>query len=66
VSLGAAALVSPLGLGRHNLVLDVAALTALLPLVLLLALPRGRLPRAVGALLVAGYAAAAAWLFLAG
>jgi cation:H+ antiporter len=66
VSLGAAALVSPLGLGRHNLVLDVAALTALLPLVLLLALPRGRLPRAVGALLVAGYAAAATWLFLAG
>ncbi len=57
VSLGAAALVSPLGLGRHNVILDVAALTALLPLVLLTALRTGVLPRVVGALLVLAYVA---------
>jgi cation:H+ antiporter len=65
VSIGLAALVRPLGLGRHNLVLDVAVLTAALPLVLLLGRRTGTLPRAVGVLLVLGYLAATAWLFAA-
>jgi cation:H+ antiporter len=56
-TLGLAALVSPLPLGRHNVVTGVAALTALLPLVLLTAYRSGILPRPVAALLVAGYVA---------
>jgi cation:H+ antiporter len=63
VSVGLAALVSPLGLGRHNVILDVAALTAVLPLVLLLGRRPGALPRPVGVLLVAGYLVATGWLF---
>ncbi len=63
VSVGLAALVSPLGLGRHNLVLDVAVLTAVLPLVLLLGRRTGTLPRVVGVLLVVAYVAATGWLF---
>lgn len=55
VSLGLAGLVSPLALGRHNVVVSVAAVTAVLPLVLLLGLRSGVLPRVVGALLVVGY-----------
>jgi cation:H+ antiporter len=55
VSLGLAGLVSPLALGRHNVVISVAAVTAVLPLVLLLGLRSGVLPRVVGALLVVGY-----------
>jgi len=62
VSLGLAALVGPLGLGRHNVILSVAALTALLPLVLLTARRSGVLPRTVGALLVLAYVAAVAFL----
>jgi cation:H+ antiporter len=57
-TLGLAALVSPLGLGRHNPVLGTAALTAVLPLVLLLGHRSGRLPRTVGVVLVVGYVAA--------
>lgn len=55
VSLGLAALVSPLGLGRHNVIATVAGVTAVLPLVLLLGVRSGILPRTVGALLVVGY-----------
>ncbi len=62
VSLGLGALVSPLVLGRHNVIGTVAALTAALPLVLLLGLRTGRLPRAVGAVLVLAYVAAVAVL----
>ena len=63
VTLGAAALVSPLGLGRSNVILTVAAVTAALPLVLLLGRRTGVLPRSVGAVLVAGYVAAVGLLF---
>lgn len=62
VSIGLAALVSPLGLGRHNVIVTVAAATAALPLVLLTSLRSGRLPRTVGVLLVAAYVAAVALL----
>jgi cation:H+ antiporter len=55
VTLGLAALVSPLGLGRHNVITTVAALTAVLPLVLFAAARSGVLPRAVGAVLVVVY-----------
>jgi cation:H+ antiporter len=63
VTLGLAGLVSPLGLGRHNLVIQVAAVTAVLPLVLLLGRRSGRLPKPVGAGLVAAYVAAMGFLF---
>lgn len=55
VTLGLAAVVRPLGLGRGNIILDVAATTALLPLVLVVAGRWGVLPRAAGAVLVATY-----------
>lgn len=54
VTLGLAALVDPLLLGRSNPVVGVAAATALLPLVLLLG-RSGVLPRVVGGLLVGCY-----------
>jgi cation:H+ antiporter len=63
VSLGLAALVSPLALGRHNVIIDVALLTAVLGLVLLAGARSGRLPRPVGLLLVAGYPLVVGWLF---
>jgi cation:H+ antiporter len=63
VSLGLAGLVSPLGLGRHNVVISVAGLTAVLPLVLLFARRSGVLPRTLAAVLVLGYVAVTAWLF---
>jgi cation:H+ antiporter len=62
VTLGLAALVSPLPLGTHNVVLRVAALTAVLPLALLSARRSGVLPRAVALLLVVAYVAVTAWL----
>jgi cation:H+ antiporter len=62
VTLGLAALVSPLGLGRHNVIVLTAALTAVLPLVLLASARSGILPRTVGALLVVGYVAAMGYL----
>ena len=58
VTLGLAGLVDPLVLGRHNPVTTVAAATAVLPLVLLVGLRSGRVPRFVGALLVAAYVVA--------
>jgi cation:H+ antiporter len=63
VSIGLAALVSPLGLGEHSPVTTVGIATAALPLVLLLGRPTGWFPRPVGLLLVAGYAAAVGWLW---
>jgi cation:H+ antiporter len=62
VTVGVAALVSPLAVGRSNVVVEVAALTSVLPLVLLLAIRSGYLPRIVGALLVAAYVAAVGYL----
>jgi cation:H+ antiporter len=62
VTLGLAALVEPLLLGRHNVVIGVAAATAALPVVLLTGLRSGVLPRPVGAVLVASYVAAVAFL----
>lgn len=61
-TLGLAALVSPLALGRHNVIGDVAALTALLPLVLLTAHRSGLLPRPVAVVLVVCYVATTAVL----
>jgi cation:H+ antiporter len=58
VTLGLAAVVDPLLLGRQSVVIDVAALTAALPLVLLTARRGGALPRAAGAALLAAYAVA--------
>ena len=55
VTLGLAGLVSPLVLGRHNVILTVAGATAVLPLVLLLDTRTRYLPRAVGVLLVVAY-----------
>jgi cation:H+ antiporter len=55
VSLGLAALVEPLGLGRNNQVITVAMLTAVLPLVLFLGHRRGSMPRLLGVPLVVGY-----------
>jgi cation:H+ antiporter len=62
VTLGLAALVSPLLLGTHNVILRVAALTAVLPLALLSARRSGVLPRTVALLLVVVYVAVTAWL----
>jgi Ca2+/Na+ antiporter len=63
VSLGLAGLVNPLGLGRHNVIIWVAGVTAVLPLVLF-AGRRGMLPRVVAVLLVLGYVAVTGWLFV--
>jgi cation:H+ antiporter len=62
VTLGLSALVNPLVLGRHNLVVTVAAATAVLPLVLLAARRSRILPRPVGALLVVVYVGALGFL----
>ena len=62
VTLGLAALVSPLALGRHNVIAGVAVLTTVLPLVLVTARRSGFLARGVGVLLVAGYVATVAFL----
>lgn len=62
VTLGLAGLVSPLLLGRHNVILSVAAVTAVLPLVLLLGIRSGYLPRTVGALLVVAYVGSVGFL----
>jgi cation:H+ antiporter len=62
VTLGLAALVSPLALGRHNVIAGVAVLTTVLPLVLVTARRSGFLSRGVGVLLVAGYVATVAFL----
>jgi cation:H+ antiporter len=62
VTLGLAAMVSPLVLGQHNVILSVAAVTAVLPLVLLASRRSGILPPSLGALLVLGYVAAMGFL----
>lgn len=62
VTLGLSALVSPLLLGRHNVIITVAAVTAVLPLVLLVARRSGVLWRPVGAVLVVAYVGAVASL----
>lgn len=63
VTLGLAAWVDPLLLGRGTPVLPVGLVTAALPLLLLAGRRTGRLPRPVGLLLVAGYLVATGWLF---
>ena len=63
VSLGLAALVDPLLLGRSSPVLTVGIVTAALPLVLLVGRRTGSLPRGLGVLLVAAYLGSTAWLF---
>jgi cation:H+ antiporter len=55
VTIGLAALVDPLLLGRHNVILTVAAATAVLPLVLLAGRRSGFLPAPVGGVLVVAY-----------
>lgn len=65
VSVGLAALVSPLGLGRHNVIVTVAGATAVLPLVLFVSKRSGVLPRSVGVMLVVVYLVALG-LLLAG
>lgn len=62
VSIGLAALVNPLGLGRHNPVLAIAVVTAVLPLVLFAGQRSARLPRAVGVGLLLAYVGAVGWL----
>lgn len=64
VSLGLAAWVDPLLLGRGSPVLTVGLVTAALPLVLLAGRRTGFLPRTLGILLGAAYVACTAWLFL--
>jgi cation:H+ antiporter len=63
VTLGLAATVEPLLLGRGTPVLTVGMLTAVLPLLLVAGRRTGFLPRFVGVLLAGGYLAATAWLF---
>ena len=62
VTLGLSALVDPLLLGRHNVIITIAAATAVLPLVLLTARRTGILPRPVGVVLLLAYAAAIGFL----
>ena len=64
VSVGLAALVSPLGLAKHNPITTVAVLTAVLPLVLFAGWRSGALPRTLGVLLVVGYLVATGWLLV--
>lgn len=63
VSLGLAAWVDPLLLGRGSPVLTVGLVTAALPLVLLAGRRTGFLPRTLGILLGAAYVGCTAWLF---
>ncbi|MFZ5847357.1 MAG: sodium:calcium antiporter [Actinomycetota bacterium] len=63
VTLGLAAWVDPLLLGRSSPVLTIGLVTAALPLLLLAGRRTGTLPRPLGLLLVAGYLVATGWLF---
>jgi cation:H+ antiporter len=63
VTLGLAAWVDPLLLGRSTPVLNVGVVTALLPLVLLAGRRTGSLPRLLGLVLVGAYVVSTAWLF---
>lgn len=63
-SLGLAACVAPLAVGRASPVIQVGVLTALLPLVLLAGRRTGVLPRLLGVPLLGAYLAAVGWLVL--
>lgn len=63
VSIGLAALVAPLDLGRHSPIRTVGLVTAALPLLLLTGRRTGHFPRALGVVLVAAYALSTGWLF---
>ena len=63
VSIGLAAVVSPLAIGKGSPILVVALVTAVLPLLLLVGRRRGRFPRALGAVLIAAYVVVVGWLF---
>jgi len=63
VTLGLAAWVDPLLLGRGSPVLTIGLVTAGLPLVLLAGRRTGFLPRWLGVVLVAAYLGSVAWLF---
>lgn len=62
VSIGLGAVVSPLALGRGTPVITIGVVTAVLPLLFLLGLRRGRFPRALGVLLIGAYVVCAGWL----
>jgi cation:H+ antiporter len=62
VTLGLAAWVEPLELGRGSPVLLVGLVTAVLPLLLWAGRRTGHLPRGLGVVLVGAYAVAAGWL----
>ncbi|MGH3329918.1 MAG: sodium:calcium antiporter [Nocardioidaceae bacterium] len=63
VSIGLAAMVRPLAVGKGAPVLTVGIATVVLPLLLLAGRRTGTLPRPLGFLLVAGYLVATGWLF---
>jgi cation:H+ antiporter len=63
VTLGLAAWVDPLLLGRNTPIITVGLVTAALPLVLLAGRRTGSLPRPLGVVLVAAYLGSTAWLF---
>lgn len=63
ISLGLAAWVDPLVLGRSSPVLAIGIVTAVLPLVLLAGRRTGSFPRPLGILLVAAYVGGTGWLF---
>jgi cation:H+ antiporter len=62
LTLGLAAWVEPLVLGRGSPVLLIGLVTAVLPLLLWAGRRTGHLPRPLGVVLVAAYAVAAGWL----
>jgi cation:H+ antiporter len=62
-TLGLAAWVDPLLLGRNTPILTVGMVTAVLPLVLLAGRRTGSFPRPLGVVLVAAYLGSTAWLF---
>lgn len=63
ITLGLAAWVDPLVLGRSTPVLAIGIVTAVLPLVLLAGRRTGSFPRPLGILLVAVYVGGTGWLF---
>jgi len=65
VSLGLAAVVGPLGIGRGSPIIVVGGATALLPLLLIAGRRSGSFPRPLGVVLVAAYLLTIGWLFAA-
>lgn len=63
ITLGLAAWVDPLLLGRSSPVLVIGVVTAVLPLLLLAGRRTGSLPRSLGLLLALAYVGSTAWLF---